>query len=191
MKLAVVGFKGGTYKSTISVELAYLLKLTIIDADPYGDQAGMVGENYKVVDAKSGDLPIIENSIIDFGGFAEHRNDKAIKDTDIVLLPFTVSPKSWRATIQTYLTQIKKLNRKVVFIATGYTDIEQVKFAKKSMEEALQEEITMFQIRYSRAYFGVEMEERALCDVYKNRKFNIIKEYKEIAKYIKKSVKNV
>lgn len=151
MRLCVLSYKGGVGKTSISYSLAIDLGLSVYTNDYSSILSGC--PKAKMV---SGEMPIMDNVIYDFGGFKDSKINAAIRACDCIIVPTIPDINSVQKTLQV-LMEFKDKNILVVgnmiesekdkndiekiisthFPNTKFLHIKRGKLFKKAMEERL------------------------------------------------------
>ena len=83
MKIALVQEKGGAGKTSLSLSIAHTLDYNLISND-----VSVYENTYpKAQVILDSELPIIEDTVYDFGGFSDVKTLAIIKTADIIIIP--------------------------------------------------------------------------------------------------------
>lgn len=163
MTLSVYNIKGGTGKTSISIQLAKILNLTYVSNDEEGgaydvfeeDRAFLVKENeYKTI-------PFAENTLYDFGGFRTTQNiGEILKQSDVIVIPTLTSKGDIKGTLK-MLKEVHSINQNVLVI------INRVKANYSSTNKFEKPDILI-------NYFNEELANNKL--VFKNLNYALLRE---------------
>ena len=87
MNIAIINPKGGQGKSLIAHQLITTFGYKGFEIDPYGSLADRLPDDVTFVDIKSNYITKedVKNTIFDFGGFSDPKEDEAIQKSDFTL----------------------------------------------------------------------------------------------------------
>jgi cellulose biosynthesis protein BcsQ len=177
LKLAVVNRKGGTGKSVVARELAYMLDkinpTRLIDADPHGCQTDCLLNGDVVHIGGEHKIPFFENcwTVYDFAGEDDKRLKNVLEKMDLVVIPYTPSFASMERTLKTY-EFVQKRNEQIMFVCNMYKSEKDVVGSKSDIEEALDKPILSLKLRDSRGIRTAENEGVSCFELYKKGGIN-------------------
>lgn len=178
IKIGVANRKGGTGKSSISREVAFLLNLisptVLVDVDPKGVQADIF--NGKTISLNSEDkLPMDDsvNYIYDFPGEDDPRIN-AISKMDLVLIPYNPDYDSFSRTVQTY-NFIEPRNNQIILICNTYKDETRDYYESvRALEDAVNKPLIVKKLRDSRGMRTAANSGKSILDLFKEGGINKI-----------------
>ena len=103
MILTTYNIKGGTGKTSISIQLAKALNLTYISNDKEGGACEVFDDNksFLVTEDEYTKIPLEKDCIYDLGGFRTNQNIyEIIKGSDFVIVPTLISRGDIKGTIK-------------------------------------------------------------------------------------------
>lgn len=118
MILTTYNIKGGTGKTSISIQLAKALNLTYISNDKEGGAYEVFdeGKAFLVTEDEYTKIPLENNCIYDLGGFRTNQNIyEIIKGSDFVIVPTLISRGDINGTIK-MLEELHNINQNVLVI---------------------------------------------------------------------------
>ena len=163
MIVSVYNIKGGTGKTSISLQLAKALDLVYVSNDAEGGAYEVFDDkkSFLVAEQEYQTIPIEDNCIYDFGGFRSKQNiQEIIKASNIVIVPTLTSRGDIKGTIK-MLTELHSINQNVLVI------INRVKPIYNSKNKYEKPELLI-------NYFNEELEKEGLD--FKNLNFTILRE---------------
>jgi len=118
MILTTYNIKGGTGKTSISIQLAKALNLTYISNDKEGGACEVFDDNksFLVTEDEYTKIPLEKDCIYDLGGFRTNQNIyEIIKGSDFVIVPTLISRGDIKGTIK-MLEELHKINQNVLVV---------------------------------------------------------------------------
>ena len=96
MKIGIINDKGGVGKTAIAQQMSIDLGLSVIELDPYGNLSSRISNTdfYQLHDK----IELIDNCVVDFGGFAHPQEDTLLPSLDMVLIPYNPTVESVETT---------------------------------------------------------------------------------------------
>lgn len=157
MKITIYNFKGGVGKSSISLNLALSLGYGVITNDIYSPLEKILKKEHLLKISQSENIPDIPkdyNIIYDLGGYIDKRAIKALKTSDVVLIPTINDYLNLQVTIDT-IQEIEQINKHIIIVAnkTQSGDFEKI---KSVMREFYNYEIV--ELKYSKAFKNIFLE---------------------------------
>ncbi len=128
MNITICNFKGGVGKSLIAHQLITSYEFNGVEIDPYGNLSDRLPEKVSKIDLSEKNLGQFENTIFDFGGFNDVKIEQAIKQSNLVIIPFNATVETLQSTIDT-INVVKEFDRPILFVANMIQkpeDIEEV-----------------------------------------------------------------
>jgi chromosome partitioning protein len=128
MNITICNFKGGVGKSLIAHQLITSFDFSGVEIDPYGNLADRLPDSVSKIDLSEKNLGQFENTIFDFGGFNDVKIEQAIKQSNLVIIPFNATVETLQSTIDT-INVVKEFDRPILFVANMIQkpeDIEEV-----------------------------------------------------------------
>jgi chromosome partitioning protein len=162
--ITICNFKGGVGKSLIAHQLITSYNYNGIEIDPYGSLADRLPDRVKKIEINSKHLPIVENTIFDFGGFDDIKLDLAINQSELVVVPFIPTLESVQGTADT-LVRVKEFNKPVLMVANMVQKPADVEDAKFVFNDILQTEVEIFQIPLSVAFQTAINENKSIIEL--------------------------
>jgi len=164
MIITITNVKGGVSKSLLAREIAYNLKMNLIDCDPYGNQdSTLIEESVKVIvqNPEHQKIELIDNSIYDLGGF--DYTDIApdlIKMSDVIIIPTLPSFSNLDNAVKTYKNLIRvsaDCEQKICFVISRYFLEEDIKEVKVYLAEHINmDDKEVFTLKNSRGLQSAE-----------------------------------
>ena len=178
MKITVFNLKGGQGKTAISLNLALSLDYGIITNDIYTPLENILKkEQFLKLNPNQAfpDLPKEYNIIFDFGGYADNRVIKALELSRYVLVPILGHSNIDLQVAINSIEEIKKYNQNIVLVLNKANK----KDKRQGFFKKLYQDITIFQIKESRAINKVINEAQSIKTLYNQNKLNQY-HYKEL-----------
>jgi len=183
MNITITNFKGGVGKSLLAHQLITCFGFNGVEIDPYGSLQNRLPDRVIRVDISEKNLPKIENNtVFDFGGFDDIKLDLAIKQSNLVIIPFIPTLESVQGTVDT-LNRVKEFDVPVLMVANMVQKSEDVNDAKFVFEEVLGFETEIYQIPISIALQTAINENKAITEL-ANQKGIRAYAYKKASKII-------
>lgn len=185
-KIGVVTLDGGTGKTAVAFALAKDLDYYLISNDD-----SIIEQAYKGR-AKIMQQPEIINEVVyDFGGFVDTGVIDVIKACDLVIVPCINDLNSKMKAIKT-IKQLQTYNNNFLVVATRLETKKDFNEVKEAIQKTFKN-IPVLPLRKTKLFknaleFGqspLELESESKQVAYTQR--NILTEYKELLKYIKKA----
>ncbi len=92
-----------------------------------------------------------ENTIFDFGGFNDVKIEQAIKQSNLVIIPFNATIETLQSTIDT-INVVKEFDRPILFVANMIQKPEDIKEVNVIIQDILGFECEIFMIPMSVAF---------------------------------------
>jgi len=117
LSIVIYSIKGGVGKTTLSVQLAQMLKYTYVTNDSHSSAHNLMPEEKGFLVSKKDydEIPFDENVVYDFGGFKDFRINDIIKQSKITIIPTLTSIVDVQATLAT-LKDVIKLNTNILIV---------------------------------------------------------------------------
>jgi len=151
MNITILHFKGGVGKSLIAHQLITSFGFNGVEIDPYGNLAERLPEKVKKVDLSEKTLGNYKNTIFDFGGFNDVKIEYAIKQSDLVIIPFNATIETLQSTVDT-INVIKEYDKPILFVANMIQKPEDIKEVSIIIQDILGFECEIFMMPSSAAY---------------------------------------
>jgi len=151
MNITICNFKGGVGKSLIAHQLITSFNFKGVEIDPYGNLADRLPNRVIKVDLSEKELGNFENTIFDFGGFNDIKLEQAIKQSNLIIIPFNATVETLQSTIDT-INAIKEYDRPILFIANMVQKIKDIKEINVIFYDVLGFECEIFTMPLSAAY---------------------------------------
>lgn len=184
MNITICNFKGGVGKSLIAHQLITSFSFNGVEIDPYGNLADRLPSKVKNIDINEKVLNNYENTIFDFGGFNDIKLEQAIKQSDLVIIPFNATIETLQSTVDT-INVVKDYDKPILFIANMVqkpNDIEEVNII---IQDILGFECEIFIIPVSAAYQTAINQNMSLLELANSGGIKAFA-YKKAAENIKK-----
>lgn len=167
MNITIANFKGGVGKSLIAHQLITSYDYKGIEIDPYGSLSERLPDKVIKVDIASKQIPKVnENTVFDFGGFDDVKLDLAVKQSDLIIIPFIPTLESVQGTIDT-LNRVKLHDKPILLVANMVQKPDDVNDAKFVFEEVLGFEVEIYQIPVSVALQTAINENKSIIELSK------------------------
>ncbi len=184
MNITICNFKGGVGKSLIAHQLITSFSFNGVEIDPYGNLADRLPSKVKNIDINEKVLNNYENTIFDFGGFNDIKLEQAIKQSDLVIIPFNATIETLQSTVDT-INVVKDYDKPILFIANMVqkpNDIEEVNII---IQDILGFECEIFIMPVSAAYQTAINQNMSLLELANSGGIKAFA-YKKAAENIKK-----
>jgi cellulose biosynthesis protein BcsQ len=195
MKLVITNFKGGVGKTSIAIALASLLELPIVTNDSWSPLQDLMPEGtFKKIEAEK-DIPLLDNTIYDLGGYADNRALPVIKEADYVIVPIINTYLNNKGSVNT-ISNILPYNKNIIVIVNQATDkdFEFVKLNLNSIFNSIK--IKTFLLKKTTAFDKMFLTEKTIEAIIESdktlaRPYKIVAtQLKEIADYINNTKEN-
>lgn len=193
MNITICNFKGGVGKSLLAHQLITSFGFNGIEIDPYGNLSDRLPNKVKKIDLSEKRLPQYENTIFDFGGFNDIKIEQAIRQSDLIIIPFNATIEALQSTIDT-INAIKELDKPILFVANMVQKPEDIKEISIIIQDILGFECEIFMIPISAAYQTAINQNISILELvqagglkafaYKKASNNILELKKSIDNYI-------
>lgn len=126
MNIVICNFKGGVGKSFIAHQLITSFDFNGVEIDPYGNLSERLEDKVEKIDILEQKLGQYENTIFDFGGFNDIKLGQAIKQSDLIIIPFNATVETLQSTIDT-INIVKDYDKPILFVANMIQKPEDIK----------------------------------------------------------------
>ncbi len=151
MNITVCNFKGGVGKSLIAHQLITSFGFKGVEIDPYGSLSDRLPEQVTRIDLSEKVLPECENTIFDFGGFNDLKIEQAVRQSQLIIIPFNATIETLQSTIDT-INVVKEFDTPILFVANMIQKPEDIDEVKVIIQDVLGFECEIFMIPVSAAY---------------------------------------
>lgn len=151
MNITICNFKGGVGKSLIAHQLITSFEFNGVEVDPYGNLADRLPEKVSKIDLSEKNLGQFENTIFDFGGFNDVKIEQAIRQSELVIIPFNATIETLQSTVDT-INVVKEFDRPILFVANMIQKPEDIEEVSVIIQDVLGFECEIFMIPVSAAY---------------------------------------
>lgn len=148
MNITICNFKGGVGKSLIAHQLITSFDFSGVEIDPYGNLADRLPDSVSKIDLSEKNLGQFENTIFDFGGFNDVKIEQAIKQSNLVIIPFNATVETLQSTIDT-INVVKEFDRPILFVANMIQKPEDIEEVSVIIQDVLGFECEIFMIPVS------------------------------------------
>jgi len=153
MILTIMNYKGGQGKSMIAHQLITNFGYKGYEIDPYGSLAQRLPDQVKHIGI---DTPKINNVyydkvIFDFGGFAAIQEEEAIKESDLIIVPFVPVIESVQGTLEMLpiiLKYLIKYDKPLLLVPNMVAKTEDMQEAINLFSDELEVELDYYTIPY-------------------------------------------
>lgn len=193
MNITICNFKGGVGKSLIAHQLITSFDFNGVEIDPYGNLADRLPERVKNIDINEKNLNTYENTIFDFGGFNDVKLEQAVKQSDLIIIPFNATIETLQSTVDT-INVVKDYDKPILFIANMIQKPKDIEEVNIIIQDILGFECEIFTIPVSAAYQTAINQNMSLLELsnsggikafaYKKAAENILKLKESIDNYI-------
>lgn len=193
MNITICNFKGGVGKSLIAHQLITSFDFNGIEIDPYGNLADRLPEKVKNIDINEKVLDYYENTIFDFGGFNDVKLEQAVKQSDLIIIPFNATIETLQSTVDT-INVVKDYDKPILFVANMIQKPKDIEEVNIIIQDILGFECEIFTIPVSAAYQTAINQNMSLLELsnsggikafaYKKAAENILKLKESIDNYI-------
>ncbi|TQV61497.1 MAG: ParA family protein [Sulfurovum sp.] len=151
MNITICNFKGGVGKSLIAHQLITSFGFDGVEIDPYGSLAERLPDKVIKVDLSQRVLKKFKNTIFDFGGFNDIKIEQAIKQSQLIIIPFNATIETLQSTIDT-VNIIKEFDKPILFVANMVQKAEDIEEVNVIIQDVLGFECEIFIMPVSVAY---------------------------------------
>jgi len=191
MKILIYNIKGGQGKTDIALNLALTLDYNLITNEPLSPVEMVLEEDTFIKLDRDEDLPDLPeeyNIIYDFGGYLDKRAIKALKQSNLVIVPVLNEFKDVYTTVN-FIQEIEEYNNKIIIVVNKAQrgDYEEV----RALLSEHYPDYPVFEIKKSRAMPNIlkdKMSIQAMVDQGGLKKFNygeINEQFNNLIKVIK------
>lgn len=114
MQISIMNFKGGQGKTSIALNLAYTLDYGIVANESYTVLKNHMDDNHLLI--TTGEIPKeVDDVIYDFGGGITPHMAAAIKQSNVVIIPFIVEQANVEVTIEA-INSVLALNKNIILV---------------------------------------------------------------------------
>jgi cellulose biosynthesis protein BcsQ len=164
MKITVYNFKGGTGKTSISMNLALTMDYAVVTNDVYSPLEKVLDDKQILKLSHADDLPIFPEDydlIFDFGGHVDVRAIEALKQSRWVIVPTTNDFIDLQVTIDC-IDEIQQYNKHIIVIGNR-TIRDEFNVIHAAIKKFYKHPI--FEIKKSKAIPNVFSEKRSIKEM--------------------------
>ncbi len=152
MNITILNHKGGQGKSIIAHQLITNFGYYGYEIDPYGSLAQRLPEKVTYIDLAAKKIDNMRNKVIfDFGGFADIKEKEAIKESDLVIVPFIPvyeSVQGTYATLEKIIPYLIEYDVPLLFVPNNVAKEKDMIEALNLFKDDFQMEVDYYPIPY-------------------------------------------
>lgn len=189
--ITICNFKGGVGKSLLAHQLITSFGFNGVEIDPYGSLSERLSDKVIKIPLEQKKLDTYTNTVFDFGGFNDIKLELAVKQSDLVIIPFNATLETLQSTIDT-INIVKEFDKPILFVANMVQKPEDLKEVAVILHDLLGFECEIFAINLSAAYQTAINQNASILDLAKGGglKAFAYKKAAESIKELKNSIDN-
>lgn len=164
MNITICNFKGGVGKSLIAHQLITGFGYNGVEVDPYGDLSERLEGKVTFQKLNKKLDENYENTVFDFGGFDDKNIKRAVKQSDLIIIPFVPTPESVQGTIKT-LNVVAEFDTPILFVANMGQKAQDIKDVEFVFQEILGFDVDIFELPLSVALQTAIFENKSVLEL--------------------------